>query len=175
MNMATYILMVFSFYATYIQTSTIQPGNLEWMTQNLSVEVPGAVCLEDCEQDGYFYSIQEARAAATKIGNGWRVPTNEDWLILEENLTKNTPGKAYTKGALKIFEKTTFINSFSGLLSSKQKVIEDKKAVYFLTDTKEENPVYNLTRKFTKDDDLIYKSVMSNEYKLKVRLVRNIE
>lgn len=60
--------------------TVILPGmpGLEWMTENLSgfggTEVDGRT----------YYTWEEAMAAAEQLGNGWRLPTREEFVQLDD-------------------------------------------------------------------------------------------
>lgn len=57
--------------------------NYLWMTTNLQLNIPGAYCYENieenCKQFGRLYSWESARKGCSLLGEGWRLPTNEDW------------------------------------------------------------------------------------------------
>ena len=59
------------------------PDNKLWMTQNLNINIPGSYCYDNAEQNckryGRLYTWQSAQEACLALGDGWRLPTNEDW------------------------------------------------------------------------------------------------
>lgn len=62
--------------------------NLEWMTENLSgyggTEVDGR----------WYYTWDEAKAAARQLGDGWRLPTNQEfWELYEPGSTWDDENK----------------------------------------------------------------------------------
>jgi len=65
--------------------STIQfnSGNLTWMTQNLNVDVPDSWCYDNdpanCAKYGRLYTWEAAKRACASLGQGWRLPTDEEW------------------------------------------------------------------------------------------------
>jgi uncharacterized protein (TIGR02145 family) len=67
--------------ATYA-TRRMQDGRL-WMTRNLSVSIDGSYCYGDaeanCRRYGRLYTWESAQHACSSLGEGWRLPTNEDW------------------------------------------------------------------------------------------------
>ena len=71
-------------------TSKVMDDGKRWMTQNLSVEVPGSGCYDgepaNCMKFGRLYNWEEALAGCKEFGAGWRLPTKEEWdkLIEEE-------------------------------------------------------------------------------------------
>jgi len=60
-----------------------------WMTQNLNVSLPGSYCYDDqpenCKRYGRLYTYPLASEACSKLGNSWRLPTNEEWSFLAQS------------------------------------------------------------------------------------------
>ena len=54
-----------------------------WTTENLSVPVPASYCYNDAEENcrryGRLYTWDAAPRACRALGDGWRLPTNEEW------------------------------------------------------------------------------------------------
>ena len=54
-----------------------------WLAENLNYHVPGSYCYNDdpinCEKFGRLYTWKAAKEACEALGNGWRLPTDEDW------------------------------------------------------------------------------------------------
>ena len=51
-----------------------------WMVRNLDVEIEGSYCYDgNCRQYGRLYTWESARRACHSLGQGWRLPTDEDW------------------------------------------------------------------------------------------------
>ena len=51
-----------------------------WTVRNLNVEIEGSYCYEgNCHQYGRLYTWESARRACQSLGQGWRLPTDEDW------------------------------------------------------------------------------------------------
>ncbi|MGN7722130.1 FISUMP domain-containing protein [Chitinophaga sp. 22620] len=61
----------------------IMPDNKEWMTANLNLHIPGAYCYENsgqqCREYGRLYTWKVAQEACRLLGEGWRLPSNEEW------------------------------------------------------------------------------------------------
>jgi len=59
------------------------PGGLTWMTQNLNIDVPDSWCYDDepanCSKYGRLYTWEAAKRACASLGQGWRLPTDEEW------------------------------------------------------------------------------------------------
>ena len=68
--------------------STINPskrmadGRL-WTTHNLNVETAQSYCYENaeenCRQYGRLYAWESARRGCQSLGEGWRLPTVDEW------------------------------------------------------------------------------------------------
>ena len=66
-----------------IYTIKIMPDNKTWMTSNLNINIPGSFCYENagrnCEQYGRLYTWKLAQEGCDMLGEGWHLPTNEEW------------------------------------------------------------------------------------------------
>jgi uncharacterized protein (TIGR02145 family) len=55
----------------------------QWTTQNLNVKTSGSYCYEDaetnCLQYGRLYTWESARRTCQSLGEGWRLPANDEW------------------------------------------------------------------------------------------------
>lgn len=62
------------------------PGNRLWMTTNLKLFLPGSFYYNDTVtygvQFGRLYTWEAARRSCALLGEGWRLPSKEDWLQL---------------------------------------------------------------------------------------------
>jgi uncharacterized protein (TIGR02145 family) len=58
-------------------------GNLLWMTTNLKLNIRGSYCYEDkaenCDLYGRLYTWESAQEGCSLLGEGWRLPTNDEW------------------------------------------------------------------------------------------------
>jgi uncharacterized protein (TIGR02145 family) len=54
-----------------------------WTTDNLNVDIDGSYCYDDaelnCRRYGRLYSWESAQRACRSLGDGWRLPTDEEW------------------------------------------------------------------------------------------------
>ena len=59
------------------------PGGKEWTTENLNVVTPSSYCYGDseanCRRYGRLYTWEAARQGCQSLGDGWRLPTGDDW------------------------------------------------------------------------------------------------
>jgi uncharacterized protein (TIGR02145 family) len=66
-----------------IYTVKIMPDNKTWMTSNLNINIPGSYGYENAEeksnQYGRLYTWKSAQEGCNLLGEGWRLPTNEEW------------------------------------------------------------------------------------------------
>jgi uncharacterized protein (TIGR02145 family) len=55
----------------------------QWTTENLNVKTVPSYCYEDaesnCDHYGRLYTWESARRGCQSLGNGWRLPTNDEW------------------------------------------------------------------------------------------------
>src|SRR5262245_38277605 len=55
----------------------------QWLTENVSVNVPGSYCYQDneptCRRYGRLYTWDAARQACRSLQGGWRLPTDDEW------------------------------------------------------------------------------------------------
>src|SRR4029453_10777647 len=55
----------------------------EWTTTNLNVNVQPSYCYDDaepnCRRYGRLYPWESAQRACRSLGNGWRLPTDDEW------------------------------------------------------------------------------------------------
>jgi len=54
-----------------------------WMTQNLNIKVTDSHCYDEkeanCGRYGRLYTWEAAKKACNMLGDGWRLPTNDEW------------------------------------------------------------------------------------------------
>ena len=59
------------------------PDGKQWMTENLKVVVNASYCYDDsqenCRRYGRLYTWESAQQACRALGDGWRLPTNDEW------------------------------------------------------------------------------------------------
>lgn len=59
------------------------PDGKQWMTKNLKVAVDPSYCYEgsdeNCRRYGRLYTWESAQRACRAFGDGWRLPTNDEW------------------------------------------------------------------------------------------------
>jgi uncharacterized protein (TIGR02145 family) len=55
----------------------------QWTTENLNVKTVPSYCYEDaepnCHRYGRLYTWESAKRGCQSLGNGWRLPTNDEW------------------------------------------------------------------------------------------------
>ena len=71
--------------------------NVLWMTSNLNLDIPQSYCYENkndnCKRYGRLYTWESAKNGCMLLGNGWRLPTNDEWkglLALYGDIAKDT-------------------------------------------------------------------------------------
>jgi len=64
-------------------TVKIMLDNKQWMTDNLNTNIAGSYCYRDsalnCRQYGRLYTWEKAKTGCTLLGDGWRLPADEEW------------------------------------------------------------------------------------------------
>jgi uncharacterized protein (TIGR02145 family) len=59
------------------------PDGKQWTTENLKVAVDPSNCYagaeENCRRYGRLYTWESAQRACRALGDGWRLPSNEEW------------------------------------------------------------------------------------------------
>jgi uncharacterized protein (TIGR02145 family) len=90
------LIMAFGFLSTSLQgfparvqkssdsvPSKQMADGKHWTTRNLDVNTKPSYCYEDSEQNcrryGRLYTWESARPACQSLGDGWRLPTDEEW------------------------------------------------------------------------------------------------
>jgi uncharacterized protein (TIGR02145 family) len=55
----------------------------QWTTQNLDVNIARSFCYDDAERNcglyGRLYTWESARRGCQLLGDGWRLPTDDEW------------------------------------------------------------------------------------------------
>ncbi len=63
-------------------TKVMKDGK-RWMTKNLNIEVDNSWCYKNdpanCKKYGRLYTWEAAKEACALLGDGWRLPTDEEW------------------------------------------------------------------------------------------------
>jgi uncharacterized protein (TIGR02145 family) len=61
----------------------------QWMTQNLDVKATPSYCYEDaesnCRQYGRLYTWESAQRVCQSLGDGWRLPTDDEWRLMAKH------------------------------------------------------------------------------------------
>jgi uncharacterized protein (TIGR02145 family) len=64
-------------------SSRRMPDGKQWMTENLNVNTEPSYCYEDtelnCRRYGRLYTWESAQRGCRSLGDGWRLPTNNEW------------------------------------------------------------------------------------------------
>ena len=89
-----------------IASSKRMADGKEWTTANLNVNTSSSYCYDDaesnCRRYGRLYTWESARRGCQSLGNGWRLPTDDEWRQLANQhggLGNDSPEKskaAYT-------------------------------------------------------------------------------
>src|SRR5262245_27326550 len=81
----------------------------QWTTHNLNITTVTSYCYDDaeskCRKYGRLYTWESARKGCESLGQGWRLPTDNEWRQLGKhyggvNVDSNDGGKAAYKALL---------------------------------------------------------------------------
>lgn len=79
------------------------PDGKEWTTTNISIDLPGSFCYDglqsNCDRYGRLYTWKMAMEVCGELGDGWRLPTQDEWKTLAKQFggafgDSNDDGKA---------------------------------------------------------------------------------
>src|SRR6476620_5155925 len=83
-----------------ITSSKRMADGKEWTTSNLNVNTPSSYCYEDaeskCRRYGRLYTWESAQRGCQSLGDGWRLPTDDEWRQLATHyggLVDDSPDK----------------------------------------------------------------------------------
>lgn len=80
--MAVHLVIVLFAAIGLVDSMRMRDGKT-WTTKNLDVKVSGSYCYEgkdlNCRRYGRLYTWESARRGCEALGNGWRLPTTDDW------------------------------------------------------------------------------------------------
>ena len=70
-------------------SSARMPDGKQWTTHNLDVDIAPSYCYEDadanCREYGRLYTWDSAQRACQSLGQGWRLPAQEEWRQLAKH------------------------------------------------------------------------------------------
>ena len=69
--------------ACAVHSSRRMADGKEWATTNLNVEIAATYCYAEtelnCRQYGRLYTWESAQRGCRSLGDGWRLPTDDEW------------------------------------------------------------------------------------------------
>lgn len=149
---------------------------LVWTTEDLKIEVPNSYCYKDnCAENGRLYTWEAAQRACQKLGEGWRLPTKEEWIGLANTFGGyKSLGVEKGEGDAQLGFQQLKASPFQPSLNGYKKPYKDKysgmtKTGYYWTATEEESStgVY-----FSLSKNGIIKSVKSKTTAMSCRCVK---
>jgi len=80
---------VIAFGSVVSHSSKRMADGKQWTTTNLNVNVAPSYCYEDdeqnCRQYGRLYTWDSAKRGCQSLGDGWRLPTDDEWRQLAKH------------------------------------------------------------------------------------------
>lgn len=78
---------------------TVRLNGKTWLAENLAIAVEESWCYDDdpanCQKYGRLYTWEAAKKACTKLGTGWRLPSDEEWKTLVKSFGGYYDGSIY--------------------------------------------------------------------------------
>ena len=72
-----------------VYASKMMSDGKRWMTQNLKIKVTDSYCYDDkqanCDRYGRLYTWDAAKNACNMLGDGWQLPTNDEWRAMAKH------------------------------------------------------------------------------------------
>lgn len=76
--------------------------NKLWMTANLKLTIPDSYCYNDtiqyCERYGRLYTWESAQKGCALLGEGWQLPTKDEWQVLAGSYGSDAKDSNEVKG-----------------------------------------------------------------------------
>lgn len=172
---ADLLLDTATFESGEIQFQAIRIGDQWWMAKNMNNMDPYFTCYDDdkknCDKFGGLYNWDDAMVAAAKI-DGWKLPSNEDWSILEKKLNQGNVKKAGKE--LTSDGSSGFNADFSGYLHFDGDIYAFLgESGYFWTSTvNSQDPLLSSSRYIIKNNDTLFHDYAYKTYGFSVRLVK---
>src|SRR5437588_5359834 len=78
-----FLAVLFSAASGTVNSSKRMADGKQWTTQNLNVNTVPSYCYEDaelhCRRYGRLYTWESAKRGCQSLGDGWRLPTDDEW------------------------------------------------------------------------------------------------
>ena len=149
-------------------------NGLIWMSEDLSTVTPNSF---DAPGQGRLYTWEAAKKACEQLGEGWRLPTEEDWRVLALSFGGYKSigvgmGEGDPEEGYKNVMSSPFKPSLNGLkLPFKSKYRDQSKRGYYWTDTTTQGDKAVF---FGFSEGSIVKSMKASDYAMSCRCIKNI-
>jgi uncharacterized protein (TIGR02145 family) len=104
-----------------ISSSRRMADGKEWTTANLNVNASPSYCYDDaepnCRRYGRLYPWESAQRVCQSLGNGWRLPTDDEWRQMAKRyggVSADSPDKGEAAFAALRSEGTSGFNAVMG-------------------------------------------------------------
>ena len=103
-TLALIVAFAVGFAATQVTSASSKrmADGKEWTTANLNVSTPSSYCYDDAERNcrryGRLYTWESAQRGCQSLGDGWRLPTDDEWRRLANQyggLGNDSPAKGH--------------------------------------------------------------------------------
>src|SRR5262245_24585722 len=164
-----------------IASSKRMADGKEWMTENLNVDTDRSYCYGDAERNcgryGRLYTWESAQRGCQSLGDGWRLPTDDEWRQMANQyggLGNDSPEKGNaTYGALVSGGASGFDAVLGGLRSGDGKY-ERVEAHGLYWTASDNNPTTAPFYNFGKGSQALYRQPQGDKQRAKsVRCVKD--
>ena len=153
----------------------------EWTTANLNVNTPSSYCYDDaepnCRRYGRLYTWESAQRGCQSLGDGWRLPTDDEWRQLAKHygeLGNDSPEKSTAAYPALVSGGTSGFNAVLGGIRSNDGKYErlESHGVYW-TASENDPPITAPFYNFGKGSQALYRQPQGDKQRaFSVRCIR---
>ena len=164
-----------------VNTYTVKsfPDNRIWMTENLKINIPGSNCYENktenCNRYGRLYTWASAVEGCAAMGEGWHLPTNEEWQKLASSfggVRDDSKDSGRTAFSTLKFGGTSQFNAMFGGSRDPDSVYRRLEAHGFFWTATETNPTTAWFYNFGKNGQLLNRHEGEKQRAVSVRCIK---
>ena len=163
-----------------IASSKRMADGKEWTTANLNVNTPPSYCYEDlelnCHRYGRLYTWESAQRGCQSLGDGWRLPTDDEWRQLAQHhggVGNDAPDKGKAAYTALVSGGPSGFNAVLGGNRSIDRKYERREAHGFYWTVSENDPLTAPFYNFGKGSQALYRQPQGQkQMAVSVRCVR---